>query len=556
MAERVVGIGLPVVVAGLNVTFAGDDLDNEYYDIIVADGATHYIYNITQNDTQLITAKSGTEAGGYTFAVAAAVGWVTGDYCVPCTTNDKLQYATMVLLRAAIANGDRALVTRPAAKCPFWPEYIVSATQSFSAWGLLARQRLLIQGGYSAANFGPSGDLTGHPQVTVRNLVLLGNAHGIQYNDTGAAQTGGGLIADRCVIVGAGGHGVYHTKGTGAAVVVRRCLILDCAIGIRVAATASGVTIRQTTVAFCNYGLYEQLGASVLKNVALLFNRSGDSNEAAGTVATYSADSDGTLPAGTGNQFSVTRAQAALWGDNDNHYFAAGGRILSTSVLASAGDYQAGQPTTDIDGADITTGCPIGCHKGTANAFGVSWPSAAETDPLAAPYQTFAAPVVPAMDVPTVDNVYVGDTIRGVAGTLTDPVEQMGVLTFDVLAAVKTRFLPTDTIYINGVLEFVKALAAAQVRVRIYTAAGALVSTPLNVAYAFGASVPATITAINGGVVLTQAPLAVGEYYVMLDVAHADLPGGGLFVASGFDVAEQQRQNHIRVVDAEQLVVR
>lgn len=152
-------------------------------------------------------------------------------------------------------------------------------------------------------------------------------------------------------------------------------------------------------------------------------------------------------------------------------------------------------------------------------------------------------------DTPAVNNTHLSDTVRGVTGTLQTPISQLQILAGDLAGNPQALFLPTDTVYVGGWVESVKALAAANVRIQLFTSAGVLISTPLNAAYNFLANVSATIDAINGGVPVSVPPLAVGDYVFVLRVTHADLPGGDLETTTGFAVDEAQKQNHVRVTD-------
>jgi len=163
-------------------------------------------------------------------------------------------------------------------------------------------------------------------------------------------------------------------------------------------------------------------------------------------------------------------------------------------------------------------------------------------------------------DFPEVNNTYVQDTVQLTAGTLANPTERPECLTTNILNVNQQAFTLGDTVYVNGTLEFVKALAAANVRVRVYNEAGVLQATLFNAAYNFLATTAVTLTAINGGVVLQHIPAAADGYYVEIVITHADLPNGSLTFFSGFGVAAAGGGGgpppQIRVVDAEQLILR
>lgn len=163
-------------------------------------------------------------------------------------------------------------------------------------------------------------------------------------------------------------------------------------------------------------------------------------------------------------------------------------------------------------------------------------------------------------DFPEVNNTYLQDTVQLVAGTLTNPTERPECLTTNILAVNQQAFTLGDTVYVNGTLEFVKALAAANVRVRVYNDAGVLQATLFNAAYNFLATTAATLTAINGGVMLQHVPALADGYYVEIVITHADLPNGALTFFSGFGVAAAGGggggSNQIRAMDPDMLHVR
>ena len=385
----------------VRVTFAADDLDAEFVALLTT---SHYIYNVTRNENSLITSVSGDEDTGFIFDTAlntAGTTWATGDSCTPCRSNTKLQYSTNALARAGASAGDTVLVGYAVvARRVVMTDYPGTIGVQLHWWGLLAKMRIHVQGAGNASCFYYSAIFSGVGQSEIRNITMDAGYAGLRYVDSSSPATGGGVWADRCRISGGqgtAGYGIYFHTGaaTGEVIKVTRCEIFGCVMGIRV--TAGTVAMYNTTIYDCQFGVYNANIASIYKNVASLFCVF-DWYQLTNATVTYCADTDGSLPVATGNLLALTKAQCAIWKHHDGGFYLGGGRILATSSMYGTGDYQAGQPATDIDRTSITTGCPIGCHKGTTNAFGRTWPAASNVLAGSGAYVSWAGTQTPSSD--------------------------------------------------------------------------------------------------------------------------------------------------------------
>lgn len=103
MADRIAGYAPEVTVDGDDITWdAGDwrrGIWQEYFSV------GDYVANVTQNDTQQITAISGEQSdGSFTVTVSDASGWSTGDRCtLQYDSGAPNQYNTILLADAATA---------------------------------------------------------------------------------------------------------------------------------------------------------------------------------------------------------------------------------------------------------------------------------------------------------------------------------------------------------------------------------------------------------------------------------------------------------------------
>jgi head-tail adaptor len=173
----------------------------------------------------------------------------------------------------------------------------------------------------------------------------------------------------------------------------------------------------------CTNGFNNNSKGGVFQNCAAHFNVT-DYNAVTNGTFTKCSSSDTT--GSEAGLRSLTPAQLDFWGQGNNlGFFSCGGadfRILTTSALFDAGTYSASYQL-DIDGNAITDGhAPIGCHVGTAKAYGVSWPAANKVldEGTSNDFISFdgAQTASYAPDLPDVGNVRDTDTVGGSAGTL------------------------------------------------------------------------------------------------------------------------------------------
>lgn len=374
--DRIAGYAPTVTVSGNNIVFGAYDLDAAWVDGIATDGS-HYLYNVTDNNTKAITGVSGTEATGYTFTVADATGWATGERVCPIRQNTGYQYATAALLLAAATAGDTALCFSANAGCMVLLASPAAAgtTVVLNWWGGYAQRRAGFANTGTASNancLAMIGNLSGlATQATVQNLTIAGGYWGVCYNDTNGG--GGGVRVSRCTVIHSTSIGIYIGAGGANESQVDNCELLYCAYGIY---TQVASLCYNNSAFKCILYAYDNTNqASTWTNCYACGSGTGDWQRVTNATITYCADSDSTLPVATGNLRGQTAAQFAFWHNTDGGHFNPTCRLLTSSVCYGAGTAVTGIDT-DIEGNSITSSRPIGCHVGTTNAFGVTWPAA------------------------------------------------------------------------------------------------------------------------------------------------------------------------------------
>jgi len=324
---------------------------------------------------------TGTESGGYTATVTGdASAWQTGDLCFISNNATVAVHPTITALLAARGALDTMVFAYSTATYSPFHSYVGNlATTLIHVYGHLSRQRSTMAGGGIYADGDQSANTT---RVVWRNFTM--GVATSYYRDTGAGKTGAGVKWRRlvhhctttnpafralggannvCVFefcVGYGGGGTTTIFYSDVPALFYHCVAIGASGGI---------------------GFSGNNQASTFQNCAAVFNGTGFSGKTNGTF-TKCADFGGATGSEAGLN-NLTWANGAFWGQGNNAgFFGFGGadfRILTTSTLYNAGTAVGGL-TTDIDGTTIGAGtCPIGCHSGTVNAYGVTWPTGAQS---------------------------------------------------------------------------------------------------------------------------------------------------------------------------------
>ena len=383
----------------VRVTYAGLECDWQHYQQCPVD-STWYAYNVTRAASAAITAKSAVSGTGYceqdeagfrfdTDLNYAGASWVAGDRIWIIGEATLRAYTTPSLLSAAASSDEQAIVgyngTTSGSATFSGALNSPDTTRAYSIKGHLSRQRCKIQKHTGSPVYFGYTSLTHTTKAIIQNLTLIsswsiGNdGQALSYVDLSKANNAG-MLVDRCQLVGGTQQGLllYAKVGT---ITTQRCIIRCVAGqgGIYDYAGADAQTFYQSTVFGGLIGVKDALGGTY-QNVVAAFAPDGASTacwDGAGGSRTYCAATDTTLASGGGNIQSLTDANLAFWGHSQRGWNdeGAGLRILTTSSLYNAGTHISGIDE-DIDGNDITTNTPIGCHKGTAQPYGVSWPAA------------------------------------------------------------------------------------------------------------------------------------------------------------------------------------
>ena len=361
----------------VRVTLPGNALDPKFYAAIAVDGS-HYLDNVTQSGgTAAITAKGGSKAGGYYFDLGGinypSAAWAANDQCIPIRQSTAYNYTSIANLLAAVAVMDVALVCRSSATLDTWLWGAVSmAAAPLSIWGMPCNAKVLFSGSSNAITC--SGDISAQTsQITFENFTIYagGTGSGIVYS-CDAGKAGAGFLASRIWFTGYSGC-LSSANVTAHTEIFHNCVFLSCYQGLG----GSGLPPQDAYNCFfyeCSRAIYFTGSvANVIKNCMFMKNASVSFS---GSAVTYCA-SDIAI-SGTGCIQNQTRAQLALWQDNDGGFGVFAARCLSTSTLIGAGN-ATGAPTVDIDMTTRPNPPSIGPHEGTVNAFGVTWPTAAQS---------------------------------------------------------------------------------------------------------------------------------------------------------------------------------
>ncbi|KAF0156309.1 MAG: Glycoprotein gp2 [Elusimicrobia bacterium] len=382
--------GCAVTAAGNVITFLGWDLDWQLYGEIPVD-STWYIYNFTRSEAKAITAKSGAEATGYSVTVAAIGTWVSGDLCLilPNTFAAVTTHATWAALVTAAAANDTVIqgYASSTTKQTVFYAGCTMGVKPLNIYGHLSRGRC------ASAWYSISGDQTGLAQVMIRNVTAAYGPAGyvFLYNDSGVAKTGGGVIWDRCATYSApfGATGFFVQNGANNVCTARFCAAYGGTSGFLVSVPAY---FYHCIALYCNSAGFTNSSIAATYTNCAGYKNATDFGTKTNGIYTTCASFDAT---GTAGLLSLTEAQFAWWSGANNlgHYDQnANAGITTASSLHNAGTFIAGL-TKDRDGATIGAGTtPVGILAGTVNAYGVTWPTAAQTQ-LAVTFQTFAASV-------------------------------------------------------------------------------------------------------------------------------------------------------------------
>ena len=352
----------------VRVTFPAWDFDWELYNDMAVDGS-HYLYNQSTAVSGAITAKGGTESGGYYFDIGGtafpSANWNNTDRCVPTFQAAANDYNSIALANAAMSALDIRIdwYNSTACQSSLWT---TPTTIPISIYGGLSRQRVCYYLQNSSVLY-LSGDKSAMTsQVTARNgTAYAGNFLTYEPN---SGQAGAGVIVSRCIALGPCSF-LARLGRYAAASIIKNCIAIgaNCMI---MAYTSEAAHIYEFCTAYdCLYGISCAYAGQTIKNCLLFTSSYGVYSGAAASI-TYCASNDATLGEGTGNIQNQTRANLAMWVDSNSGCKWPNPRILSTSACYHTGRAVDGI-TTDIDGNTRMNPPSIGAHEGTSQAYPV-----------------------------------------------------------------------------------------------------------------------------------------------------------------------------------------
>lgn len=376
MAERQVGYA-PVCAISDNgagfvrVGFPAWALDNKLFAAATVGAWNVCNLGLVVPEAQTITAKGGAEGTGYWFDTAlpfAGTTWTSAHRYAPQLSAVILLYSSLALAEVPTVNGDQLYVwdydTAGSQNHTYsWTGNSYFTTKLPSGWGGRSHGQISISSWGTTFFMGIGGaNLAAVPTIVWQNLTFRGYSQLFTWRALGGTP-GGGIQLDRLFVDGCA-YGFWDSSGaalnvthrftnnmfiggvcaltfgvnTGPATVVEHCTIMCQDIGVNNA--SKPVTYTNVFAWECRICYDNKLNGTYTKCA---------SNDATGSEAGLR---------------SVSRAQAALWRDNDRGYFSCGGNILTTSIC-----WHAGVPATeaaDIYGVPRDPAHPtIGCHEGT-----------------------------------------------------------------------------------------------------------------------------------------------------------------------------------------------
>lgn len=378
MASRTAGYGPQCTMSDngagkVRVTFPVYDFDWYLYSLIAVDGS-HYLYNQSTVVSGAITAKGGTESGGYYFDIGGTVypsaNWANTNRCVPTFQAAANDYNTITLLNAALVTNDTGIIwyATTTLREMFFAQVIGGAAKGVNALGGLSRQRVTLLAG-NMSIISASGDVsTISPRLMWSNFTISGGGFTVSWQPD-ALKSGLGVTIDRIVVIGTNQTAfICWSTAAAGSFTCQNCASIfgQYNVGFYVAwgGTATGSFYFCTAIGHEGVGCYNGNTASTWTSCASLWNTE-DYNTKTNGIYTSCASTDAT---GTAGLINLTRAQLALWRDNDNKFYTPQFRILTTSALYHTGT-AVGGITTDIDGTTRANPPSIGAHEGTAYAY-------------------------------------------------------------------------------------------------------------------------------------------------------------------------------------------
>jgi hypothetical protein len=357
---------------------------------------SHYVANVSLGtpESAAILATGGTEAAGFYIDVDLTYSgstWLNTHRFSPQRQSTVYYYTSFNLARAAIVsaanNGDTCILWDRDTLGSMLNNGSVGATNKvFSCWGGRANQQISLGNSATSYFWYAGDDLSGTAAVTWQNLTMVGERYvsaAFYWKATGGT-AGGGITFSRMMYSGGAGgfFGDYSTVTLAVTFVFSECVLTDFAMG----GGSSGITFGNntgaaSTVSHCTIGRTNTGIANASKSVTytnnLVFDCAG-SCYATKTNGTYTKCAATDATGSEAGLNSLTRAQLAFYNENDNGFFDAGYGIRTSSVLWHAGADTT--DATDIKGnARHATTPSIGAYEGTVNAFGVTWPTGAQS---------------------------------------------------------------------------------------------------------------------------------------------------------------------------------
>lgn len=372
MADRLLGYGYKPTITdnGSNkarYTFAPNTISRAWFALV----SSGNLWNLTQAANQAVTASGGTEGGGYYFETGQdydTLTWLATDRMHPMISSSISNQTSPTAMRAASANSDVIVsaYSDTNENTHWYSDPIVAnaATPLVDFYGM-AQARTIFHGNPGASTSGlyyVTGDCSGRgTQIILSDVTSVGWYQGVYYNDSSGS--GGGIHATNCNFIGSANTAVRIGTSVAANVVkLTNCLIYGGNYGVYV---GDPIIMYNCGVAYCTVGINNLSTASTYKNTWVIGSLASSAcfQNITNATITYCATSDNTAGAGTGN-IVIDLPGCDFWAENVGAYFPVSMDITTSSDLYNAGDYQAGQPTTDRYGNDITSTCPIGPHVG------------------------------------------------------------------------------------------------------------------------------------------------------------------------------------------------
>lgn len=355
----------------VRVTFRANTIPTAWHNGI-STGGTHYIGNTTRTATSAISAKGGTEGGGYWYDTGltyAGTTWASGDLAYPIRQSTLLWFTAVALALASgsVLNGDVVLIGyQNTTLNPVWTTSHNSNAKGLSFVGAISGR--LVTFWMAGANVYSLGFNNAYTSL-VQNLTFCSGGIAASYGTAGViVSTGSTVTVDKCLFAGCSGAAFLNGTGT---LTCTNCMLIYCNTGIRASNSAAGTVTAYNCTSFGSYNAFgRSAGTAVFKNCAA-YSFGGacffGSNDAA---CTNNASNDGTAPGANAVDLRVSNAKFLAMESTSfpaSAYFAADARVKAGSALLGAGTNVS--LAEDIDGNAVSGSYPIGCSNGVVGVL-------------------------------------------------------------------------------------------------------------------------------------------------------------------------------------------